>query len=318
MFTVVFLLATMLIANGTVMIFAPESWYTLVPGATDTGPLNVHFVRDIGVVYAIAGAGLLWRLIDPWRGWPVVLASGLFLLAHACLHFVELLSTAHHNVYYPSDIVTIYLPAVLVIYFARPRPYPLPRVVRRLISRLAHRQIAQFERRFGYDGEYLHDMADTSLDAIARFSMLDVIGTYREDLPLDAWYAAKLIGTISEDCGPCTQLLIRMAERDGVGSATLRAIVTNKVTALDPGTALIVRSARATLAREDKAREYQEEIAQRWGRRGLLSFALALSSSRLFPQLKYALGHGQACTKIQLSDREMVVYPAHRTAKDFG
>ncbi|HET8881757.1 MAG TPA: hypothetical protein VFM56_06225, partial [Solimonas sp.] len=48
-----------LAANGVWMLFSPESWYPVIPGVTHTGPLNVHFVRDIGCAYFLCGAALL-------------------------------------------------------------------------------------------------------------------------------------------------------------------------------------------------------------------------------------------------------------------
>ena len=47
------------LGNGVFMFFAPETWFERgYPGVTDTGPMNIHFIRDIGVVYAIVGSGL--------------------------------------------------------------------------------------------------------------------------------------------------------------------------------------------------------------------------------------------------------------------
>ena len=43
------------LANGLWMLFAPAHWYQNLPaGVPDTGPLNVHFVRDIGAAFATA------------------------------------------------------------------------------------------------------------------------------------------------------------------------------------------------------------------------------------------------------------------------
>jgi hypothetical protein len=36
---------------------------------------------------------------------------------------------------------------------------------------------------------------------------------------------AKIVAAVTEDCGPCTQLAVTMAERDGLSAETLRAIV---------------------------------------------------------------------------------------------
>ena len=53
-----FILGAGLAANGLFMLADPAAWYALVPGVPMTGPLNAHFVRDIGCAYLVAGAAL--------------------------------------------------------------------------------------------------------------------------------------------------------------------------------------------------------------------------------------------------------------------
>jgi len=37
---------------------------------------------------------------------------------------------------------------------------------------------------------------------------------------------------------------------------------------------------------------------KRWGKLGLISIAFAITASRIYPTVKYALGHGKACSRI--------------------
>ena len=46
-------------ANGLWMLAAPLNWFTTVPGVVDSGPFNDHFVRDVGIVYALSGVAFL-------------------------------------------------------------------------------------------------------------------------------------------------------------------------------------------------------------------------------------------------------------------
>ena len=51
------LFGAMNVANGLWMLLAPASWYHGLPAEVpDTGPLNPHFVRDIGAAFATIGA----------------------------------------------------------------------------------------------------------------------------------------------------------------------------------------------------------------------------------------------------------------------
>ncbi len=117
-------------------------------------------------------------------------------------------------------------------------------------------------------------------------------------MPADAWYAAKLTGLMAEDCGPCTQLGVKMAERQGVAAATLRAIVARDVLAMPEHVALAFRFADATLKHDAAADELREQIVARWGKVGLVSLGFAVTAARLYPTLKYAMGHGQACVRV--------------------
>ena len=57
--TILFILAAWHDANGVLMLFAPEAWYAFVPDVTETGPANLHFIRDIGLAFVASAAGLV-------------------------------------------------------------------------------------------------------------------------------------------------------------------------------------------------------------------------------------------------------------------
>ncbi len=109
-----------LAANGLFMLFAPLTWYGVVPGVVETGPFNPHFVRDIGCAYIVAGGGLLWLLRDP-RAWPAAMASGAFLALHAATHVWDFALGRIELAHFASDLVLVILPALLVLYVAKKR-----------------------------------------------------------------------------------------------------------------------------------------------------------------------------------------------------
>lgn len=296
------------------MLLDPQAWYATVPGVTESGPLNVHFVRDIGCSYLVAGLGLLWRALDPARGWPAAVAGAAFLLAHAAIHVLEVSVGGHHAVAPFVDIAAVYAPALLVAWLA------LPRAGQDLLGQLGplksllRRRVQAFEKTFGYDAGYVHEMLDISLPAFLRFGLIEGLAKHREDVPVEVWYAAKLVAAISEDCGPCTQLVVNMAQREGVSEPLLRAMVAGDVADLDEDTALGFRFATASLAHDVSVHALREEIAARWGARAVVSLALTMAASRVFPGVKYALGHGQACTYVRVGGADHVVKPVTRPA----
>jgi hypothetical protein len=160
------------------------------------------------------------------------------------------------------------------------------------------RRLAAFERTYGYDLGYARQILAADLRAFLAVGRLQSMSAYRGGLPADVAAAVKIVGTVAEDCGPCTQLVVTMALRDGVAPATERAGLAGDDGALSPGVALGVRFARAVLAHDAAADELRDQVRARWGERAVVAVGLGLVVARAYPTLKYALGHGHACARI--------------------
>lgn len=79
-------LALLFGGSGLWMLAAPGSWYAATPGVEHTGPLNVHFIRDIGGIY-LAMAAAQWLALRDWhRGRSALLVSLAWLTVHALVH----------------------------------------------------------------------------------------------------------------------------------------------------------------------------------------------------------------------------------------
>ena len=167
-----------------------------------------------------------------------------------------------------------------------------------MIKWLMRRGLAAFERQWNYDASYMHELIEISPRAAWMFSRAAGIGKYREDVPLAAWTAAAITAVRHEDCGPCTQLGVAMAEKAGVDAQVLRAILTENPAAMPPDVELAWRFARATIDHDAAADGYRAEIVRRWGPRAVVSLAFAILASRTYPTIKYAMGHGKACTRV--------------------
>src|SRR5215475_5246961 len=163
-----------------------------------------------------------------------------------------------------------------------------------------HRQVAAFERTWNYDASYLHELVDADPRAAIAFSRVIDLSQYRKDIPAAPHFAAGIVAVMSEDCGPCTQLTIDMAQRAGVDPAVLRAVVARDLTAMPEEVLLAVRFTEASLRHEPEADDLREEVLRRFGKRGLVSLAFAMTAARLYPTLKYAMGHGQACKRVTI------------------
>lgn len=101
-------------ANGVVMLLAGPAWYGAVPGVTETGPFNPHFVKDIGAAYLAAGAGLAWFAA---RVSPVARGAGIagvfFLGLHGLIHLAEAAVDPMGAMHLARDFASVLLPPIL-------------------------------------------------------------------------------------------------------------------------------------------------------------------------------------------------------------
>ena len=112
-------LAVLTVLNGIIMLLAGAAWYESVPGVSETGPYNPHFIQDIGAAFLVAGLALAARVWRP-RYWPAAVAGAGFLVAHALLHLAMIVSG--HDHYAAFDLIAIVLPSGLALYSAFPDP----------------------------------------------------------------------------------------------------------------------------------------------------------------------------------------------------
>src|SRR6266478_1389291 len=99
--------------NGLFMLVAPLVWYYFVPGVTDTGFYNQHFIRDIGIIQLFLGVAFGIGMILPERRVGLWAAPTLWLGAHAVFHFWEVAVSICAPSVIPGDFPAVTLPAIL-------------------------------------------------------------------------------------------------------------------------------------------------------------------------------------------------------------
>lgn len=102
-------------ANGLFMLIDPLTWYELVPGVTDTGFFNQHFIRDIGFIQLFLGVAFVVGLLRPERRIGLWAAATLWLSAHALFHFWEVAVGICAPSVIPRDFPAVTLPALIGI-----------------------------------------------------------------------------------------------------------------------------------------------------------------------------------------------------------
>lgn len=70
--------------NAPFMWFAPHFWYESVPGVSMMGPFNLHFIRDVALVYLLIAATFVWAIRHDNQ--PVAYAGAAWPCMHALFH----------------------------------------------------------------------------------------------------------------------------------------------------------------------------------------------------------------------------------------
>ncbi|HVV64836.1 MAG TPA: hypothetical protein VHC42_05170 [Rhizomicrobium sp.] len=74
------------LVNGALMLAAPGLWYVMVPGVTDTGPMNQHFVYDVGMAFVASGAMLALGAKKGRSAAMLACAGAVWPALHALVH----------------------------------------------------------------------------------------------------------------------------------------------------------------------------------------------------------------------------------------
>ena len=109
--SVLLLVAAWCGGTGVYLVVSPGGFHAGIPGVAETGPLNIHFFRDVGLAFVVsalalgAGAGL--------RDWRVALAGAGFPLLHGGLHLAESLHHGPHGG--AGELVATVLPGLIAL-----------------------------------------------------------------------------------------------------------------------------------------------------------------------------------------------------------
>lgn len=103
------------LGNGIYMLVAPDAWFHEgPPGVSNTGPMNAHFVRDVGIAFLMVGAGLSWAALNLRRCGPMHMLAVIFFGGHAILHVSEIATGALPAAHWRHDALGVFVPAILL------------------------------------------------------------------------------------------------------------------------------------------------------------------------------------------------------------
>jgi alkylhydroperoxidase family enzyme len=174
-------------------------------------------------------------------------------------------------------------------------------------SWIARRMLRATAKRYGYDTSYLDMMLSESPAAFFKFASLMKASGHREVVPVEASFAAKIVGALAEDCGPCTQLCIDMALESGMPRDQIEAVLRRDPRAMHDTTRLAFRFADAVVRRSADDEEFRDAVRAQWGQKGVIDLTMALQLGRMFPMMKAGLGYAKECRRVTVDGHNVDV-----------
>ena len=112
--------------NAIWMMSDPGGWYLYLPAAVpDFGPLNEHFVRDLGAMFLIWGLALLWAAFSEKHRFVLLALIAMWNGLHALVHPFDTLRGLVASEHWLIDFPMVYAPTaiyVLLAWLARSGP----------------------------------------------------------------------------------------------------------------------------------------------------------------------------------------------------
>ncbi len=103
--------------TGLYLMVAPMHFYMTAPGVVDTGPYNMHFIRDVGFAFTLSALGMGYGIRERLK--PLVLFGASWLVTHGAFHLV--LYLGHHDHMSATaliDVAIVVFPAMFTAFLA--------------------------------------------------------------------------------------------------------------------------------------------------------------------------------------------------------
>lgn len=97
----------------------------------------------------------------------------------------------------------------------------------------------------GVSMDFAYHLRDVAPSRLWRFTFIKVIEGDRKHTPADAYHATGMAAAMTEDCGPCVQIHVNLALKDGVNADVLRALAARQLEKLPANVALAFKYGEA-------------------------------------------------------------------------
>lgn len=160
----------------------------------------------------------------------------------------------------------------------------------------ASRQMIQgFGHHYDYDVGYLEELMDASPEAFRAFEAAMPMARVQSTATAEQIFIVKIAAMRAQDCGPCTELSLKMAREAGVAEPVIQGALRGGK-GLDAEQKDLHDYARGVVLNVDLDPELLPRIEARLGKAAVAELAVNIVATGLYPTLKRALGHAQSCS----------------------
>jgi AhpD family alkylhydroperoxidase len=150
--------------------------------------------------------------------------------------------------------------------------------------------------------DYAYHLRDVAPSRLWRFTFIKVVEGERKYTPADVYHAAGMAAAMVEDCGPCVQIHVNLALKDGVSADVLRALAARRLDQAPADAALGFAYGEA-VAQGAMADDMRDRIRAKWGEKGLIELAFTIATARFYPALKRGMGYAHTCERVVIDNR---------------
>lgn len=102
-------------ANALWMLASPPHWYVNLPASVpDFGPLNEHFVRDLGGMFFVFGSLLGWAAFSRQARSLAIATVTLWYGVHSVVHIFDTARGLVGREHFWIDLPLVYVPAAVL------------------------------------------------------------------------------------------------------------------------------------------------------------------------------------------------------------
>lgn len=116
MIKIVYGLAAYFLLTGVYVIVAPIHFYTNIPGVSLMGSFNMHFIRDVGLVFLASGGAMFWGVKKGIKSTAVAGASWPFLHAVFHIQIWVVMRDCTIDLVTLADFTAVIIPGFLALY----------------------------------------------------------------------------------------------------------------------------------------------------------------------------------------------------------